>query len=64
MLPRMMKTIVLVPFLTSGMPWARQPGSVIYEIPKTSLYFGLRVLHAEVSSGGVLDERMPKSAIC
>jgi hypothetical protein len=28
------------------------------------LYFGLRVLHAEVSSGGVLDERMPKSAIC
>jgi hypothetical protein len=40
-----------------GMPWARQPGSVIYDFPQTSLYFGLRVLRAEVSSGGVLDER-------
>jgi hypothetical protein len=40
-LSRLMNTMVLVPSLTPGMPWARRPSLVVYDFPQTSLYFGL-----------------------
>ncbi len=38
---RVMNTIVLVSLLTPGIPWARQPSSVVYDLPQSALYFGL-----------------------